>query len=183
MSTVLSHNRVWVYPKELYSSLCCSLHKSSTCTLQHSARISLCVPVPCIFVVAELQRTKLKAAPPPEQDGDWRRLLKCLDCFSVPPCKSPKRFSSLHTHIHPSHTRTSEMRLAHPWSVAWLLSARLRWELCLRTLVLLLLRCGTSTRSYASQHNPVLRSLSLLALRNGSKLGLFYTRPVRMEFV
>lgn len=183
MSTVLSRNRFWVYPKELYSSLCCSLHESSTRSLQHSARISLCVPVPCIFVVAELERTKLKAAPSSEQDGDWRRLLKCLDCFSVPPCKSPKRFSSLHTHIHPSHTRTSEMRLAHPWSVAWLLSARLRWELCPRALVLLSLRCGTSTRSYASQHNLVLHSLSFLALRNGSRLGLFHTRPVRMEFV
>lgn len=125
------------------------------------------MPVPCISVVAVVRRTESKAAPPPEQDSDWRRLLKCLDCFSVPPCKSPKRFSSLHTHIHPARARRMlEMRhrLAHP-SVAWLLPARLRWELCPRALALLSLWCGISTLSYASQPHSVLCSLSLLLLR------------------
>lgn len=124
---------------------------------------SLCAYPPWFSVVA-VRRTVSKP-PPPEQDCDWRQLLKCLDCFSSQ-CKSSYG-SSLHVHTHvPSICVTVMIVVWGHWRTQCTLVAclgpvtYLAWEHSFH--------CSTSICTLRRALSPHL-SLSL-ALRNAGHL-------------
>lgn len=138
----------------------------------HVYTLPLCACPPWFSVVA-VRRTVSKP-PPPEQDCDWRQLLKCLDCFSSQ-CKSLYG-SSLHVHTQrhmPSTNVTvrpivrENWRMQYQWRACCL--RRASHKLCLGALAPL--PCSTSTLVRFAPRFSFL-FLSSMALHNSVHLVL-----------